>query len=181
MRPEKHNDSAPSSRFLRILRRWKESIRKPAVPKPHRLAGIRSKSADKMDTSKSAFSTVAEGRSKPRTVRRVAEPKAKRKKSKTRTHADGDRDRSTSTGDRPPNTGPSSDVALTSDVHGDHDCGTTNGRPPHLKPSSKAQAGKDAVQPSTGRIRLIRESENATVAITFPTWLCCYSPGTKEE
>jgi len=107
-----------------------------------------------VNVSNRAYSTIAEGRSQPRTVRKVGEPKKKKKQAKPR--VDGDRDRrGTSTGGRPPNSGPSNDAALPSDVHRGHDCSTSAGHPPHLQPLSEAHKGKDAAQPSTGRIRFI--------------------------
>jgi hypothetical protein len=48
----------------------------------------------------------------------------KKTNKKTKPRADEDRDRGTNTRSRPPNPGLLSEVALSSDVHGDHDRGT---------------------------------------------------------
>jgi len=171
IRSEQHNDSAPPSRFLRILGRWKKSVRKPAVPEPRRLV-------ENVNVSNRVFSTMAEGRSQPRTVRRIVEPK--KKKSKARPRAGGGQDGSTGTGGHPPNTGPSSEVALPPKV--DHGGGTsTGGRPLDAQPSCGTQQAKYGDQPSVWGIDLRQEPGKAIFSITFPTWLCCCSSGTKEQ
>jgi len=181
IRSEKQHDSAPRSRFIHILGRWKKRIRESAVSEPRHLSGIQSRSADNVDASKRTFSTIAEGRGIPRTVRRVVEPKKeKKKKKKARPRADGDRDRDTHTsGGRSPNPGPSSDVALPSVMDDEYGGGTSAGYPP--RPISEAQQTEGAGRPSTWRIGLREEPGKATLSITFPTWLCCRSSGTEEE
>jgi len=179
LRSQKHDDSVPPSGFLRIFGKWKKSIRKPAVPEPCSLADIQSMSTENLaNASNKIFSTMAEGRRRSRTVRKVADQK---KKKKARPSADGDRNPGTNTGGRPMDPGPLSKVPLPLDVHGDHECGTSTGRPLDPKASSgEVQQAKYSTRPSTWNVRLNQESGVATLSFRFPAWLCCCSSETKE-